>query len=154
MSESWHKRTDVLGIVTLGFFIILIGIIFTVTPGLFDKISDFVRDFELGDETKWYIPAPANLDDHTALYNAIFQFCLGFAIFQVFIAAARLLLKDPIDKTAGSISNMVFWFGASWVVNLLKTGTVEWFVFLGWLIMFIGVAIVIKSAIELVAHFF
>jgi hypothetical protein len=154
LSERKYKRTDVIGIITFGFFVILVGVIFAVTPNLFHRISDFVQDFELGRRSNLYIPAPRNLHAHTVFYTAVFQFCLAFAIFQVFVMLARFALKDSIDKKAGTISSLVFWFGASWIMSLLMAETFVWFVFVGWLLMLVGVSIVVKNSIVLIGHAF
>lgn len=153
MSGQQTKRPDIIGIVTLGFFFLLVGTIFVVTPNLPDKISSFFLDFELREiAPNWMLPAPKS--HHLVLYTAIFQFCLAFAIFQICILGARFILRDPIDKKAGTISSLVFCFGAAWVVSLLMVKTIGWFVFWGWLIALIGTSLVIKNAIVLMAQIF
>jgi len=151
LSERRRKRPDVIGIVTFGFFLLLVGAIFAVTPDLLDKISVFLNNFELREVAPhWMLPAPKSF--HLVLYTAIFQFCLTFAIFQILVLGARLILRDPIDRTAGTVSSIVFWFGASWVVSLLIDRTIGWFVFSGLVIALIGLSIVIKNAIVLVSQ--
>ena len=153
LSEKPHKKPDILGIVTFGFILLLVGMIFVITPNLVERISDFLQDFEIREiAPHWALIAPKSY--HPVLYTAIFQFCLAFAIFQVFVLVARFILRDPMDRVAGTISSIVFWFGASWIVNLLITKTVGWFVFLGWLIALIGTSIIIKNAIVLMTKIF
>jgi len=142
-----------MGVVTLGFVLLLVGVIFVVTPNLVDKISDFFLDFELQEVApNWQLPAPKTA--HPVLYTAILQFSLVFAIFQIAVLGARFILRDPIDRTAGTISSIVFWFGASLILNSLILETVEWFLFLGLLIMLIGISIVVKNSIVLIAKIF
>jgi len=151
LSEKRSKRPDVIGIVTLGFLLLLVGMIFAITPNLIDRISDFLRDFEIRElAPNWKLPTPKS--HHLLLYTAAFQFCLAFAIFQILVLAARFILRDPIDRISGTISSIVFWFGASWLVNLLITETIEWFVFFGLLIALIGTSVIIKSVIGLIAR--
>lgn len=153
LSKKRSKRTDVIGIVTFGFLLLLVGTIFAITPNLPDRISDFFNDFELREITPhWMLPAPKS--HHQVLYTAIFQFCLAFAFFQIFVLGARFVLNDPIGSKAGTVSSLVFWFSASWVVSLLIAKTIEWFRFFGLLITLIGISIVVKNAIVLMAQFF
>jgi len=153
LSEKRSKQTDVIGVVNIGFFLLLLGVILAVTPNLSDRIYDFVNNFEIREITpNVYFPAPKS--DHPVLYIAIFQFCLVFAIFQVFVLGARFILKDPINKKAGTFSSIIFWIGASWIVSLLIAKTIEWFVFLGGLITLIGISIVISNAIVLVTQLY
>ena len=151
MSKNRSKQPDFVGIASFGFFLLLVGAIFVVTPNLLDRISDFVSDFELQEVTsQWKLPAPVHVMNHVVLYNAIFQFCLVFALFQVAVLGVRFILRDSIDKIAGTVSSVVFWFGASWILNLLISEEISrWFVFVGWLIMFVGVSLIVKSAITL-----
>ena len=153
MSKKRSKRTDVIGIVTFGFLLLLVGTIFAITPNLPDRISDFFKDFELREITPhWMLPAPKSY--HQVLYTAIFQFCLAFAFFQILVLGARFVLNDPIGSKAGTVSSLVFWFSASWAVSLLIAKTIEWFRFFGLLITLIGISIVVKNAIVLMTQFF
>jgi len=151
LSQKRSKQTDIIGIVSFGFFLLLVGAIFATTPNLLSKISDFIRDFKPQEVApNWQLPAPEHPLDHRVLYTAIYQFCLIFAIFQVFVLGARFMLRDSIDRKAGTISSLVFWFGASQIVSWLLNKTIDsWFVFVGWLIVLVGISIVIKNAIIL-----
>ena len=147
MSERRSEGIDLLGIVSVGFFFVLIGAIFAVTPNLPSKIDNFVHDFqqaEVWPGTSFYAPA----SNHPVLYNALFQFCLIFAIFQVAILAMRFKLKESIGRKSGTFSGLFFWFGAATALNLLNAGSIDWFIFLGWLIVLIGIVITVKSAIS------
>lgn len=151
MNERRSKRTDIIGIVTFGFFLLLVGTIFVITPNLSDRVSDFLGDFEPRQVApNWMLPAPQH--HHPVLYTAIFQFCLVFAVFQIFVLGVRFVLSDPIGRKAGTLSSIVFWFGASWIVSLLIEKTIEWFRFVGLLIALIGVVIIIRNLIVLVGQ--
>jgi len=153
LNRKQNQRTDVIGLLTLGFSLLLVGCIFAVTPNLIDRVSDFLQNFEIRDVMpNWKLPAPKS--SHPVLYTAIFQFCLTFAIFQVIVLGARLFLRDPFEKQAGTVSSIIFWFGASWIVSLLIAGAIEWFDFLGLLIAFIGASIVIKNSMVLMGRVF
>ncbi len=125
--------------------------IFIITPNLLDRVNDFFRDLEIQEiSSKIYLPAPKS--DHPIFFKALYQFCFYFAILQVPILVARFILKDPADKKAGTISGLIFWFGAAWLIDLLVTKDVNWFKFLGFLIALIGISIVIMNVISLGAQ--
>ena len=54
-----------------------------------------------------------------------------------------------MDKLAGTFSGMVFWLGVGFVANMLSAGTIKWFVFIGWIIVLIGLSLVIRSLVVL-----
>ena len=146
MAEKSSSKFDILGLLSFGFFLVLLGAIFALTPGLPNKIIDFVRDFhrtEVYSGVIFFAPS----SKHPVIYNAAFQFCLVFAIFQVVVLVARFAIRDSIGRKAETLSGIVFWFGAAAALNSLIFASLDWFVFLGWLIVLIGLAIVIRSAV-------
>lgn len=153
MSRERSKKTDMLGIVSLGFFLVLIGAIFMTTPSLSDKIRLFFHDFQLEEvRPSVYFPIPKS--SHQPLYNAVFQLCLAFAVFQVLILIARFGLREPINKKSETFSGLFFWFGAAAALNSLSTGGIEWLTFWGWIVVLIGAVIVVRSTISLCARAF
>ena len=150
LSDKRENR-DILDLVTFGLFLLLIGVMLIVTPDLLDRGYDFFLDLELrGLYPNIYLPAPKS--DHTILFTALSQFCFVFAILHVPILVARFILKDPADKKAGTISGLIFWFGAAWIINQFIIMEINWFTFLGYLIALIGACIVIRNAIFLVTR--
>lgn len=146
-----REQTDILGIATFGLFLLLVGVIVAVTPDILDRAYDFFRDFRLRElAPNVYLPAPRS--DDMILYTAVFQFCLAFAILQVPILGARFILKDSVDRKAGTVSSLFFWFGAAWITNLLIAKDIDWFAFFGYLIALLGTSLIIKNAISLVAQ--
>ncbi len=140
------EKIDILSIASFGFFLVLIGVIFAITPNLLDRIYDFLHDFHL-QEVYPGISFPTPASNHSALYGALFQFCLIFAIFQVVILVARIILKESIKRKSGTFSGLFFWFGAAVALNLLRAGSIDWPIFLGWLVVLVGTVIVVRSAI-------
>lgn len=146
MGKKRPEKIDILGIASFGFFLVLIGVIFAVTPELPSKISDFVNDFQLQlvyPDVSFYAPA----SNHPILYNAAFQFCLIFAIFQVAILVARFIRKESISRKSGTFSGLFFWFGSAAALGLLKFERIDWFIFLGWLIVLVGIVITVRSSV-------
>jgi hypothetical protein len=143
-----RERIDLLGIVSIGFFLILAGVILAANPGLPSRIYEFFLDFRLQPVypgVSFY--GPASVSGHETVYSAAFQFCLGFAIFQVAILAARFILHEPARRKAGTFSGLFFWFGAAAALWLLVAGSIDWFIFLGWLVVLVGLAITVRCVI-------
>ncbi|MFH1821698.1 MAG: hypothetical protein ABH852_04580 [Methanobacteriota archaeon] len=149
MAKNSSKKVDIIGLLSFGMFLLLVGSIFASTPQLLNKIFDFARDFHLQEVypgVKFFAPSST----HPVLYNVVFQFCLIFAVLQVFILIARFVMKDSVGRKAETFSSIVFWLGAALALNYLVAGTIEWFTFLGWIIVAIGLSITVRSAMVLV----
>jgi hypothetical protein len=150
---TWHERQrekqDILGLASFGFFLVLVGVIWIVTPNLLKEVREFSKDFKVEKEVfpKVFLPAPQS--PHPVVYMAIARFCFVFGLFQIFILALRFVFREPVNKIAGTFSGMIFWLGAGFVANMLSTETIEWFAFLGWIIVLIGFSLVIRSLVVL-----
>ena len=145
----YPKKIDFLAIVSAGFFLLLVGMIFATTPNLPREIYDFFRGFGLQQVypgVSFFAPT-SNL---TVVYNAAFQFCTFFGIFQVAILGARFVLRESVRRKGGTFSGLIFWFGAAAALWLLMAGSIDWFIFLGWLVVLIGIAITVRCAITFV----
>lgn len=142
-----RERRDWFGLVEFGFFLILIGSIFLVTPNFFSRAESFLKDFEakeISPGSSIFLPAPKG--EHPGAYTTIMYFCFAFGIFQIAILVLRFAIKSPIEKTAGTLGGIVFWLGAGFLANTLVTGgSYYWFFFLGGLVVLIGLAIMIRS---------
>ena len=151
--ERQHEKRDILGLASFGFFVFLIGVIWVITPNLSQKVIDFFKDFELAEEIfpNVFLPAPA--DHHPVVYTALSRFCFVFGLFQIVILVLRFFFREPVDRVAGTFSGIVFWLGVGYVSNLLAAGAIEWFGFVGWFIVFIGLSLVVRSLLVLLFAF-
>ena len=153
-----HRESLISG-VSAGFFFIVAGALFVITPNLFDKIVALFRDFGL--ETIPHIgilwPAPAFPMSHSVVYLAVERFCFIWGIFEIVLLVLRLVLRSPVDKTTETLSNIVYWFGSGFLVRtfLLETirlptvlGLTRWFVFWAALIMLLGATLVIRAIVR------
>lgn len=145
-----RDHRDFLDLIMLGLFLILIAVIFIITPNLLDRGYNFFLDLEFR-ELYSYIYLPTPKSDHPDLFLALSWFCFIFAFFHIPILAARFIMKDAVEKKAGIISGLFFWFGATWLINQLVIKEFEWFTFLGYLIALIGASILIRSVMILAA---
>lgn len=71
------------------------------------EIDNFVHDFQL-ENVYPGVSFHASASKHPVLYNAMFQFCLIFAIFQVGILVTRFFLKESISRKSGTFSVLFF----------------------------------------------
>ena len=147
--ERRRERQDKLSLASVGFFFLLIGVIWVITPNLFQKVIDFLKDFKLEGEIfpNVFLPAPAG--PHPVVYTALARFCFVFGLFQIVILVLRFFFREPPDKVAGAFSSIVFLLGIGFISNQLAAGTIEWSGFLGWLIVFIGLSLVVRSLLVL-----
>src|SRR4030043_2385532 len=130
MVEKTSRRprgADWLGFASFGFFVLLIGAVWVFTPGLAGAVQDFVLDFELQNVTSNIsLPAPANVQAHTAVYMAVVEFCVAFGVFHVVVLLLRFAFHDHIDRKADAVSGIGFWFCAAYFMNLLYGGSIGW----------------------------
>jgi len=149
--ERQHEKRDILGLVSFGFFLLLIGVIWIITPNLHQKIIDFFNDFKRTEEIfpNVFLPAPEHLERHTEVYTALARFCFAFGLFQIVILVLRFFFREPLSRMAGTFSGIVFWLGVGFISSLLADGEIGWFGFLGWVIVFIGLSLVVRSLLVL-----
>jgi hypothetical protein len=138
----------------VGGFLIILGVVFGLTPGMPQKLLDFFGDLTgqsypviNGDII---LPAPAHPATHLDFYGAVLNFMVGIAVLQVAILATRLFVHSKIKRIAETVGNMVFWFGAAIVAYVyLLTGTLNgWFIFWAGLVIIVGVSLVVRGIIH------
>jgi len=147
--ERRYEKRDILGLASFGFFLLLIGVIWIITPNLFQKVIDFFNSFKPEEEIfpNVFLPAPAGR--HTVVYTALARFCFAFGLFQIVILVLRFVFRESLNRIAGTFSGVVFWLGVGFVSNLLAAGTVKWFGFLGLVIVLVGLSLVVRSLLIL-----
>lgn len=152
MSQKW--KPHVVGLVSLGFFLMLVGVIFVITPNLYTAARNFVGDFELVRVNEnVFLPAPVNPSRHKVVYTAVEQFCIVWGIFQIGILISRFVLGDTVHRKAETVSGTIFWLGVAYAASLLIADTVSWFGFWAWILIFIGLTIVARSLVVLLYEF-
>ncbi len=141
----------------VGGTLIIIGLIFLLTPDLGGKIGSFFSDFtthfyQVSATSTMSLPVPAHLGSHALLYSAAAQFALGIGILQIIILAMRFGIHSRIGKIAETVGNLVFWFGAFYLASTFLTATVTytgWFAFWASLIIAVGVSTVVRGIVLL-----
>ena len=147
-SDRFSEASDRLSFVSLGFLLVLIGVIVLITPNPYEEAVAFFKDFKL---VKIYpkvsFPAPAS--SHSIVYRAAMGFCIAFALSQIAILVLRFVLRDSFDRKVGTLSGIVFWLGAGYLLSMLTAETINWFPFLGGLIILVGLSLVVRSLLAL-----
>jgi hypothetical protein len=152
-----HRHGD--GFITalaFGGFLIIVGLLFALTPDLWQKITEFFNSittasFPFGGPTSTIsLPAPENPETHKALYTALLQFDVAFGILQVIILGLRIRVHSKTSRISETLGNAVFWFGSAILVNVfLMTGTrSSWFEYWAALIIVVGVSLIARAFVH------
>jgi hypothetical protein len=159
MSQNHHRDSFLHeGLITalaVGGFLIILGLVFALTPGITDKTTVFFNDLttvtrQLGSSTI-NLPAPAHPAEHLDFYTALMNFFLGVGVLEIVILALRLAVHSRIRRIGETAGNLVFWLGAAAVANVyLLAGTLNgWFQFWSVLIVVFGVSLVARFFVQL-----
>jgi hypothetical protein len=153
------SRDGFIGVFSVGVFLILIGMIFAMTPDLFNKAVSFFQDFDLVQvpniSVGILLPAPKNPANHTTIYSTASWFSFAWGIFLVALLALRILAHSPLQKKAENASDIFFWLTNGFLIgNYLNntTTTVIWFTFWTLIIILLGVSLIIRAIILAAFH--
>jgi len=152
-------RIDVVGILSFGFFILLIGILFVFIPGLSASISNFFTEINITSissnnftefPSNIHVPTPTGY--YPEFYKALFQFCIIFGFFQIFALILRYIINDYLHRKVGNFTDIMFWFGAAYLIYIFLNNQITWIVFLGFLVILLGLKIVLSNSINLIIN--
>ncbi len=146
--NRYFGSTGWLSTLSFGFFLILFGVIWIITPNFSSEVIDFAKDFHPEKLTE-HVVLLTPKESHPVVYNAAMQFCLVFGAFQIVILVLRFIFHDSINRKSGTISNVAFWFSTGLFLNMLANKSIDWFGFLAGFIISIGLAIVASSLVKL-----
>lgn len=159
MTQTHHQNKplseNLITALAWGGFLIIIGVVFGLTPGIAGAIGDLFRDMTgvtypaLYGTIVW--PAPANPAAHQAVYQAVFNFMLAIGVLQVVILIARLAVHSPIKRIGETVGNLIWWVGGAVAAYVyLMAGTLSgWFTFWPSLIILAGVSLIVQGVIRL-----
>lgn len=152
--SSSRYREGLFSAVSAGFFFVLVGALFTITPNLFERIVDFFENFDIlrVPNTTIWLPAPAQPWAHSDVYRAAEQFSFALGVFQIVILALRFAAGSPVGKKAETVSNLVFWLGVGFLINRLLIeisilDRIGWFVFWTGVLMLLGLSLIVRAII-------
>ncbi len=150
--RSYQKAESLFSAIYIGSIFIAIGLIYYIhlPNNLFTELVDFFESLTLArvPDTGIYLPAPISPVAHSDLYLAAFQFSLAIAIVEVVVLALRFVFNSPIKRKAETISNVVFWFGAAYLIitYLVDAATInKWFVFWTGIIIIFGLSLIARA---------
>ncbi|HXZ98387.1 MAG TPA: hypothetical protein VED24_03370 [Candidatus Acidoferrum sp.] len=145
--RSWDEyRHDETGLISFGAFLIIIAVIYLRTPGLLSEIRAFVNDFQLVEVYqgfRWFVPST----NHPVLYAAAEQFCYAFGLVQILVLGLKFARRSSTYGKARTVSGIVFWLGAGYILSLLTQGALSWLSFIAGLIILVGVSIVARAVV-------
>jgi hypothetical protein len=155
-SSAYKFQERLFSALSAGTFFILLGIVYVINLpySLWNEVFDFFGSFSLAQvpTTGIYLPAPINPAAHAVMYGAVFQFCIGLGILQVIFLVLRIMMNSPISKTAETMGNLVYWFGAGYLVTTYlnsTTTTSKWFVFWAGILIILGLSFIARSFVFL-----
>jgi uncharacterized protein YjeT (DUF2065 family) len=152
--KPYKASESVISGVAAGFILILLGVIYISTPGLWNSIVSFFSNinFAIVPGTGISLPAPVAPSAYAIMYGAVFQFTLGLGIMEIIVLALRFALHSPVSRVAETVGNVVFWFGTAYLVNtyLNEAATInKWFVFWAGILVFLGLSLLARGFVLL-----
>ncbi len=132
---------------------ILVGTLFVINPDLPNKLIDFFNNFELKQISNFnvYLPAPKDPGTFLFVYRIVEQFCLIWAVFLVAMLGARFILGSSAQRKADGLGDVVFWFGAAYLVQTWLLNVTKWFEFWALIIVLIGASMVVRGLLLVAA---
>ena len=140
--------------ISAGFFLLLVGAIFVITPNLFESILDFFKDFKLVDVPNTDIVF-LGLDfpeSHLTVYQAAGQASAALCVFQIVILVLRFIIPSSWGKRAETVGNFVYWAGAAFLIQLFLVESTQWFVFWSTIIMIVGVSLIARAVVMAISR--
>jgi hypothetical protein len=159
----WQRRRSrepgesIISAISVGTVFILIGLVFVLAlpNSLWDRTWAFFGNLRLESVPGIGIvlPAPASPSIHTVFYTAVAQFTLGIAFLQILVIALRIAWRSRISRIAEAFGNLVFWFGASYLVSTFLNGSTTlrlWFAFWAGILIVVGLSIIVRAAVLMI----
>ena len=153
--ETPHQyREGLFTAISVGFFLLLVGTLFVINPNLFDKILDFFKGFDLVDvpNTDITFIAPEFPNNHSLVYQAARQFSIALGVFQIVILTLRFVIPSSWGKRSEIVGNLVFWGGASFLIQSFLIENTQWFVFWSTIIIIVGVSLIARAIVMAVSR--
>ena len=140
--------------VSIGFFLLLIGAIFVITPNLFGEMLDFFGDFSVVEipNTDITFLGLENPDMHLSIYEAAWQFSVASAVFYVVMLVLRFVFPSSRGKKTETLGNIVYWAGAAYLTQLLLIESTHWFPFWSAIMIVAGISFVVRAVFTAVSR--
>ncbi|MBS7653171.1 MAG: hypothetical protein QXD04_05980 [Candidatus Bathyarchaeia archaeon] len=143
-----------LGLISFGYLLLLLGVLWMLNPSLPADLVRFFRDFRLERiDGEILFPVPGQPQSHTSLFTTAMQFCLAYGGFQIFIFILRFIQDEPINMKAGTASATAFWLMMGFFLHLLVNEAIKWLGLLAGFIISVGLAITVSNMMKLLAMY-
>lgn len=159
---SRRRREGLLSAVSVGFFLLLIGLLFIIRPNLYSETVAFFNNSNVTSSvpnTQIHVPAPGTnstaREANLAVYSAVQLFSLAWGIFLIALLVMRFAFDSTWRRKAQNISDIVFWFGAvyliqTWLIDPANslpylTNAQPWFEFWSMIIVLIGASLIVRA---------
>jgi hypothetical protein len=159
---AWERRRmrgpgeSMISAISVGAVFILIGLVYVLAlpSSLWDRTIGFFSSLTARQVPGIVItlPAPTNPGGHAVFYTAVFQFSLGLAFLQILVLALRIGFGSRVHRIAETTGNLVFWFGASYLVYtyLNRSTTLNtWLAFWAGILIVLGLSIIARAGVLL-----
>jgi hypothetical protein len=155
-SLSEKKKEGLFTTLYIGSLFIILAIVYFIhlSDNLWDSLVTFFTTLTLAPvpNTGISLPAPSTPSAFGNLYAAAFQFSIALGIVEIIILALRVILHSSVIRISETIENIVFWFGASYLIIAYlvnMTISTEWFVFWAGMILIFGIALLARAFVIL-----
>jgi hypothetical protein len=155
VKKPYFQREWLFSSVSVGAILILFGLIYLFYPGnLIEDIIKFTNNFTLTQfpSTNINLPVPISQASNLNLYNAVLYFSIGVGVIESIILAVRFMYNSPPRRIAETVSNIVLWFGLSYLVYtylVTAPSANKWFVFWAGIIIILGLSLVARAFVDL-----
>lgn len=144
-----HRRRDgILGAISAGAFLVIVGLMFIIHPNLIDKVINFFNDIKLVsilNQNNIMLPAPASVALHVDVYSAVEQFSLAWGVFLAAMLVARFAVNSPTRRKAENISDIIFWFGTAYLIQTWLIDSSKWFEFWAMILILLGTSLIVRA---------
>jgi hypothetical protein len=155
-NKETHRKSQegLFTAISTGFFLLLVGVIFVITPNLFESIIDFFQDFKLVDvpNTNIIFLGPEFPGSHLTVYQAAGQVSVALCVFQIVMLALRFVIPSSWGKRSETVGNFIYWAGAAFLIQLFLVDNTQWFVFWSTVIMLAGVSLIVRAVVMAISR--
>ena len=136
-----YYRDQDTGWISFGAFLIIVAVIYLITPNIGREVEAFFRDLRLVQIFRGFsLPLPSG--SHPVVYMAAQTFCYAFGLVQIGILGLRFAAGSSVHGKGETFGGVVFWLGAGYIIGLLSQDVLSPISFLGALIVLVGVSII------------
>lgn len=145
-----RKDEQLLGWLSFGAFLIIVGTLFLINPDLASQIEKFITNFELKQVSgNFYFPTPKS-PHHPTLYNSLAMFCFAYGTYQILLLILKFALRAEPTKKTETFTSIIFWLTTGFALSMLKDRTIEWLIFIAVLIILAAIILIIRSVASII----